>query len=260
MFAYCIIEYPVKTLDKAFTYQIPSDLRNKLKVGMKVLVPFNNRTVHGIVLKITNNYEGDLELKEITSIEDEFLVLNKELLLLGRHLQYLTMCSLITAYQTMLPSALKVKTKLRDYNDYEVLIKLNKPLEEIKEYIKTHRKSNKTQILTELIKKETLNKKELNYASLRELKQQNIIVEEKIIKKNITEKKIKNDSKTLNDEQKSAYQTIIASLNKTKTFLLYGVTGSGKTLIYINLIKEVIKNKKTALLLVPEISLSLIHI
>lgn len=256
MFAYCIIEYPVKTLDKAFTYQIPSDLRNKLKVGMKVLVPFNNRTVHGIVLKITNNYEGDLELKEITSIEDEFLVLNKELLLLGRHLQYLTMCSLITAYQTMLPSALKVKTKVRDYNDYEVLIKLNKPLEEIKEYIKTHRKSYKTQILTELIKKETLNKKELNYASLRELKQQNIIVEEKIIKKNITEKKIKNDSKTLNDEQKSAYQTIIASLNKTKTFLLYGVTGSGKTLIYINLIKEVIKNKKTALLLVPEISLT----
>lgn len=51
MYAYCIIEYPVKSLNKAFTYQIPSSLQNKLKVGMKVLVPFNNRQVHGIVLK-----------------------------------------------------------------------------------------------------------------------------------------------------------------------------------------------------------------
>ena len=80
MYAYCIIEYPVKSLDKAFTYKVPLDLIDKLKVGMKVLVPFNNRHVHGIVLKLTNTYEGDYELKEIASIEDEFLILNKELI------------------------------------------------------------------------------------------------------------------------------------------------------------------------------------
>ena len=77
MYAYCIIEYPVKSLDKAFSYKVPSDLIDKLKVGMKVLVPFNNRYVHGIVLKLTNTYEGTYELKEIASIEDEFLILNK---------------------------------------------------------------------------------------------------------------------------------------------------------------------------------------
>ena len=80
MYAYCIVEYPVKSLDKAFTYKIPLNLQEKLKVGMKVLVPFNNRLVHGIVLKITDIYEKTYELKEISSIEDEFLVLNKELL------------------------------------------------------------------------------------------------------------------------------------------------------------------------------------
>ena len=87
MYAYCIIEYPVKSLDKAFTYKIPSNLKEKLKVGMKVLVPFNNRLVHGIVLKITDTYEGTYELKEVASIEDEFLILNQELLELGRYMQ-----------------------------------------------------------------------------------------------------------------------------------------------------------------------------
>lgn len=256
MYAYCIIEYPVKSLDKAFTYQIPSSLQNKLKVGMKVLVPFNNRQVHGIVLKITNSYDQEYDLKEIIKIEDEFLVLNQELLLLGRYMQNLTLCNLITAYQTMLPSALKVKEQTRDYNEYESWIKLNKKEEEIKEYINTHRKSNKTKILEELLEKKEMNKKELNSISIRELQKLDLISVEKRIKRNITERKIKFDNKILNEEQRLAYEKITDFLNTAKTFLLYGVTGSGKTLVYIHLIKEVIKRNKNALLLVPEISLT----
>ena len=256
MFAYCIVEYPVKTLDKAFTYQIPSKLQNKLKVGMKVLVPFNNRSVHGIVLKITDDYEGKYELKEIIAIEDEFLVLNEELLKLGRYMQNITLCNLITAYQTMLPSALKVKEQTRDYNEYETWIKLNQPKEEIIKFLETHKKSNKTKILEELLEKKEINKKECNSAALRELKKLDLIKEKKRIVRRKLEKEIIQDNKILNEEQKSAYDEIRNSLNKAETFLLYGVTGSGKTLIYINLIKEVIKKKKTALLLVPEISLT----
>ena len=76
MYAYCVIEYPIKTLDKAFTYLIPKELELKIKVGMKVLVPFNTRLVHGIVLEITDKYTDNYELKSIVRIEDEFLVLN----------------------------------------------------------------------------------------------------------------------------------------------------------------------------------------
>ena len=111
MYAYCVIEYPVKTLDKTFTYIIPEFLIDKLKVGMKVMVPFNTRLVHGIVLKISDTCEDSFELKEIGRIEDEFLVLNKELLMLGKFLKEETLCNLITAYQTMLPSSLKIRTK-----------------------------------------------------------------------------------------------------------------------------------------------------
>ena len=82
MYANCIIEYPIKTLDKTFTYLIPKDMN--IKVGMKVLVPFNKSLVHGIVLDITNKYDQEYELKEIVRIEDPFLILNKELLELGK--------------------------------------------------------------------------------------------------------------------------------------------------------------------------------
>ena len=151
MYAYCIIEYPVKSLDKAFTYKIPSQLQEKLQVGMKVLVPFNNRLVHGIVLKITKDYSGQYDLKEIEKIEDEFLILNKELLELGRYMQNITLCNLITSYQTMLPSALKIKEQKKDYNEYDSYIVLNQPKEIIQNFINTHKKSNKTQILENLL-------------------------------------------------------------------------------------------------------------
>ena len=115
MYALCCVEYPVKSLDKLFTYKIPSSLKDKLKVGMKVLVPFNQGIIHAIVLKITYEYQDSYELKEIIRIEDEFLVLNKELLNLGLYLKELTLCNLITAYQTMLPSALKIKDQKQKY-------------------------------------------------------------------------------------------------------------------------------------------------
>ncbi len=255
MYAYCVIEYPVKSLDKAFTYKVPLELEEKLKVGMKVLVPFNNRYVHGIVLKITSEYHEEYELKEIIKIEDEFLVLNKELLLLGKYLQQLTLCNLITAYQTMLPSALKVKDP-KDYNNYELWIVLNKEEEEIEAFLKSHKKSHKTHLLEELISKGELLKKECHQSSLSELIKLNFVKEEKRIRKNTIEKELKLDDKKLNEEQENAYQKIISSFSSNKTFLIYGVTGSGKTLIYIHLIKKVLEEKKTALLLVPEISLT----
>ena len=256
MYAYCIIEYPIKSLDKAFTYKIPSSLQEKLQVGMKVMVPFNNRLVHGIVLKITNQYDGDYELKEIARIEDEFLILNEELLRLGKYMQELTLCNLITAYQTMLPSALKVKEQKVDYNEYEVWLKLNCSKEDALEYTFTHRKSHKTEILEALLEKSMVLKKDYQAASVRELVKLGLIMEEKKVKERVVENTALNIDKTLNEDQLKVYDTIISSLDESRTFLLYGVTGSGKTLVYMYLIKKVLKYKKTALLLVPEISIT----
>ncbi len=255
MYAYCVIEYPIKALDKAFTYLIPENLRSRIKVGMKVLVPFNTRLVHGIVLEIKNSYEGDYELKSIARIEDEFLVLNSELILLGKYLQEVTLCNLITAYQTMLPSALKIKEQKTNYNKYEYYVSLNADLNTILEYQNTHR-GKKVAILERLIDENQVNKKEFPSSSLRELLQAGLIkiTPQEIYRINKTKTLV--TAQKLNLEQQKVYNSILASFNKFHTFLIYGVTGSGKTLIYINLIKAVLKNKKTAILLVPEISLT----
>ncbi len=255
MYAYCIIEYPIKTLDKAFTYLIPESLKKTLKVGMKVLVPFNKRLVHGIVLNITDNYNDTYELKEIAQIEDEFLVLNKELLELGQVLKDLTLCNLITAYQTMLPSALKIKNQKSDYNKYISYVSLNAKDSLINDYINTH-KNKKVAILKRLLQEPKVNKKEFDSASIRDLLKLNFIkiTAEKIYRLNKSKENITEPTPTL--DQQKVIDTIISSLNEFKTFLIHGVTGSGKTLIYIKLIKKVLQEGKTALLLVPEISLT----
>lgn len=255
MYATCIIEYPVKTLDKAFTYIIPDFIKEKLKVGMKVLVPFNTKIVHGIVVDIKDSYEDNYELKEIIRIEDEFLVLNKELLELGKHLKELTLCNLITAYQTMLPSSLKIKNQDSKYTKYEYFVSLNKSDSIILEYINTHN-NKKCAVLNRLLDEDKVNKKEFDSGSIRELLKLDLIKIEEKETYRIKDKRVNENKLELNEEQKNAVNIITSYFNKEKTILLKGVTGSGKTLCYIEAIKKVRELGKTALLLVPEISLS----
>lgn len=255
MYAYCIIEYPVKTLDKAFTYKIPDSLRAKLKVGMKVLVPFNTKLVHGFVLEINNTYHDSYELKEIARIEDEFLILNKELLELGKYLKECTLCNLITAYQTMLPSCLKIKNQKSDYNMYEKYVLLNCSEVQALEFIESHR-GKKVTILEQLLENRELNKKTCDSGSIRELEHLGLVKIEARKKYRLSHVKSNMEEKILNEAQSYVLNEITLNLNGSKTFLVHGVTGSGKTLVYINLIKKVINQGKTALLLVPEISLT----
>ena len=118
MYAKVLIEYEVKSLDHVFTYVIPNSLLSKIKVGMKVKVPFGNKVINGLVLDIKTSYNEEFELKEIKEIVDEEIYFSEELLRVGEYLHMTTLCNLVTAYKTMLPSSLKIKEKKINYNKY----------------------------------------------------------------------------------------------------------------------------------------------
>ena len=202
MYASCVIEYPVKTLDKTFTYSVPRHLQEKIKVGMKVLVPFGAKLVHGIVLSLEDNYQDHYELKEIAKLEDEFLVLNSELLSLGAYLKNETLCNLITAYQTMLPSSLKIKKQEKsDYHKYESYVLLNQNDKTILEFIETHR-GKKVQILNQLLEVGEAKKGEFDSTSIRELEKLGLIQIQKRKVYRIKRKRIEVEEKT--NKQKNA--------------------------------------------------------
>ena len=131
MYAEVLIEYGVKSLDQSFTYIIPDHLKETIKIGMKVLIPFGKKTINGFVTNIKDSYTDNYELKEIIDVVDKELVLNDEMLLMGKFLREKTLCSLITAYKTMLPSSLKVKNQKHKYDLYDNYVVLNKGEEEI---------------------------------------------------------------------------------------------------------------------------------
>ena len=253
----CLVELEHVFIDKTFTYKINKEQLPLLKVGMRVVVPFGKQTLEGFVLKIYENKDVSLEnkLKEIISIVDTYPILNEELLTLGKYISKTTLCSLMTSYQAMLPKALKAKKKVNmtpkydtyiciNYGMYNNDIKFNASQEKILELLKENKK----------VKQEVLNK--ISVSSVNTLLKKNILLEEK--EENyrynlINEEKIKFN---LNEEQQKVYKEIFNFINTNETFLLYGVTGSGKTNVYMKVIEDVIKNNKTAILLVPEISLT----
>ena len=155
MYAEVLIEYKVKSLDRTFTYLVPDRLRDILRVGMKVTVPFGqgDSVINGFVTGIKNEIDTG-NLKEIIAITDYELVLNEELLELGKFLRDSTLCTLISAYQTMLPSSLKIKTNKSNYQKCDTYLKLKLPKDFIKSYIENERIHEKQKEVLEVLLKE----------------------------------------------------------------------------------------------------------
>ncbi len=256
MFADVLIEYNAKAIDQTFTYIIPDTLKNRIKVGMKVLVPFANRTINGFVTNIKDKSDGEYSLKSITSIVDEYFCLNEELLQMGSFLQMQTLCTKISAYQTMLPSSLKVKDQKSNYSKYLIYLEINQDQTIIEEYINNNKRGVKqNEILKQLIKEKKVLKSSIeSKSSIKVLLEKGLIKETKEQIYRINKEKKGDLDVTFTDDQINALNQI--DLTKENTYLLHGVTGSGKTEVYIELIKRVVKSGKKAILLVPEISLT----
>ncbi len=255
MYADVLIEYTNKSIDKTFTYLIPNELISIIKVGMIVNVGFGKKIVNGLIINIHDTYDKDYDLKSILNIVDTDLIFDKEMFSLATYLAKETICSKMSAVKCMLPSSLKLGSKKHDYNKYDTYIKLNDSID-ITEYINKNKKYPKRIELIKYLKDNTkVLKKDIKSSVLNTLIKDNIIILEKEkVYRIVPNKDDKYIKPILTKDQENAINSI--ELNKYKTYLLHGVTGSGKTEVYMELIDKVLLLNKTALVLIPEISLT----
>ena len=255
MIASVLIEYSVKSLDKNFDYLVPDSLVNEIKVGQKVLVPFGVKEVEGFVMGFKKEKEDDLEYKYIIDIVEKDFCLNEELIKLGKYVKETTLSTLISAYQSMFPKALKASNKTNIGLKTKSLVYLNNEVDVDKFIESNKRKKRQVEIVKLLREKKEIERKEINSTSLRELIESNIVLVKEVEElRKVDYIKSKKEDIILTESQKECLNEIKNSTNNK--VLLYGVTGSGKTEIYINLIKSYLKNNKSIIMLVPEISLT----
>uniref|UniRef100_UPI003FF01AA2 replication restart helicase PriA n=1 Tax=Candidatus Ventrenecus sp. TaxID=3085654 RepID=UPI003FF01AA2 len=254
MYINVLTEIKNKKLDKTFTYKVPFSLENKIAIGKRVLIPFNHLTLEGYIVSLTD--EAPLNPKEILEVLDEEPVLTEEMLILGKFLHEKTLSSLTSCYDAMLPKALKAKKGTNINIKKQSYLSLKMPYEEA---LKIAQNEKQKEIILAFKEQEEILKKEISLISSSAM---NTLLKKDVLQETYKEKyryEIKNSKateKTLNEEQQRVYEKIKQAFHTNKTYLLHGVTGSGKTEVYIKLIKDVLKEGKTALVLVPEISLT----
>ena len=253
-----------KNIDQTYTYSVPEEL-NFITAGWRVTVPFGKRDkIDGFVIRV---YEGDpadfeFELKSITDAIDDEAWFTEEMVSAAKWLSDFYLCPLSFTMSLFMPGEKSKKL----IPIYEKIYKWN-PKYDVEDFINKLQKTNTNKIkFLNLFKEKSL----ITNTEMRENKiSANVIKmfqdlgiievdKHRILRDSYSGIKPSKKKINLTEEQKTAIETVAESIknNRQQGFLLYGVTGSGKTQVYIEITKRVREMGRRAVILVPEIGLT----
>ncbi|MEG0133282.1 MAG: primosomal protein N' [Clostridium sp.] len=255
MYLGIIVNNEAVKVDRVFTYKVPDKLCDKVKKGRMVTVPFGNgnKKIYGFIVDIFYDIDDNTKLKDILDIDDKVEFLTDENIKLIKIMREKYLCTYLECIKVMIPSGI---TKGATFKTKNVLI-IGEPLsgkydkenyKNVVETIKIHSGIyNKSELVNEF---------NISLSTINTLIKHGFLAVEKSIVNRYNEIRYKSyEEKVLNQfQQKCVDKILIHSMNNK--FLIHGITGSGKTEIYMNLVKDMMKNNKGSIILIPEIALT----